>query len=1131
MREQVCTTVLIVVLLGALFLFDSFHSFSEKTAAITGAAIKQQDVFANMLVLQKGWNMISGPAFSSYQRGASNCKFDHIAAFSSDNGWSIQSKDVTISPEKGVFVEVVSDGTCRLKAEYGKEELQSLSTGSDLKQGWNLLSVTPQMAGKIPKDFAGTCSFDHDGGWVYRERDYKWVKAVPFSKNDVGQGLWLYAYKDCSISFSSDSNQKGNQKTGFGQSTNSCGDKCEEEPPLPTGTETIAYCSKPLIVPDKELQNDYKNYPNVKNHKEGKDNRYFVSVSKSTSNPSVVAIRNLKDVTVEPLLEGVSSDGEKATIAGNTAFIIHGNPQKKNPILDLCGWWCDEKQLELKANTKARLYPVEDCAALTSSMILGISQSPQSEGKLANLQATLFEAADDISRLSVVAIANALSELPTLETPIKGGDAIKVQVKVDMGGEPIPLLEGYSYAVSGEGGEIGVIYTTSGEVQTALEYARTLKNLKTPEEKVQAIDKWVADNGVYPTGAVIQQLGDSHTRTGEVNKFYDPNLAHFAYEVFRTSESPTKETLSNLMGNKLADGRFLCVCRDIALLTTAMAREAGANAWMITGRRVVGNLYGGHAWVGFKDSQGRIVGWDPTASLAEDLFEEIKPQFRNSISNLELFNGEYKLFLPRIYVGSTYHPQITKVTDGSGKELKVYTIEQGYLAASPAGIVVSPDDIHASQLLQVSVSQPTESSAFIDYPIPKVLHYELELVPLIKEKATIPVLQIGSQTDFFNFAVSSDAPIVIDGMGQLIPVNPEKMPTKVLAAIDIYNKGSEAVLKLRTSQLTAREKLWEVLYESMDDLRHITKVVTGTPNPSEPQMLALENTLAKVKTALHEIQQEERITNVLSETLSAAENSPLKSKLATAQALKANPKLAEEAGISSKFLGIGANIILFAPHLQDYAESIDNANLILAARSINTAAILTLPVAGGLALKSIVSAGLTGGTSAAFGTTKILGANYGISLAISYVTTIVGTTVYCALNTKSQLCGCRVTDDYGGKPLLQLQKYEVKSGETIKYRILGFENCPTHPGLEALFGIQNMASIPAPPPTLEADKHELKTLCEWQKSGNWCLGEFTVNLNPGQYDLKVLQPVIATSGPQPIVFYPWDTGQELVVNP
>jgi hypothetical protein len=961
----------------------------------------------------------------------------------------------------------------------------------------------------------------------------------------------------------------------------SCGDKCEKEPPLPPGTDVISYCSRPLIVPNNELEDNEKSFPNVQANKDNEDNRYFVYVSKGSDTSTLVEVKNLNEVEIEPLLEGVSFDGNELTITDNTAFIIHGNPDKGGFFS--CGWWCGEKQLELKGKTeKIRLYPTENCDELTGIITNALLESPYSEGiRPGILYAALFEVMDDIRTTTAHVIEGAVLDtpLPTSKKPlirliedavpetitskkslmkiikdailgkftskkplirliegvvpetitskkslirlIEGvvpetasligsiDEEISLRILVKRGGKEVPLIEGQKY-------EIGTIYTTEGRVQEALEFARSLDELDITD-RIRAIDGWVAENGVYPTDRVVNQLkytnfdpftGAALHPPDVTNIYRNPVLGDFA-EKFVPGKLGELETLTNIMENELADGRFLCVCRDIAVLGTAMAREAGVEASMATGglsldgtldlRKLDGTKnMGWHAWVNFRDSQGRLVEWDPTASLSDDIYIEPRAQFLTSIDYPEAFKR--------------YKPAILETILSEGT-VNVAILDE---ANNPIN------------------NRKVEGVVLLDNPNTKTLVYDLDFK--VTNPLKIPVVKLQYPYEpylgSFTYIASTDSgmPIIIDGVTRLTPLNRERFPQRVLDSIDAYNRGYRSFLD---APPTTARGLMEAQTRALDDLR---ATISDIETPNGPKLeisledrVRLEKSMGNVRSVVRKLQPEQAVTNALFDSLGKARTSAFQGKLATAQMLR-NPALRGSFRMAPLlFLGAADPLFTFSPIFQDFANDLDNANLMLVATGLNVAEIGILPVAGGMMIKQVVSAGLAGGRSAAAaggsaivgGRSAAIGAAGGIArsfampFAIAYVASIYGTTIYCMVNPSSGLCGCRVSEeDYDGNLILELEKYTVEKDETINYRILGFENCPTPVGLNLVAGLVSMGSINEPIGLYQRSNNPLMTSatpgyqlisgrCEFQESGKWCLGPMKADLSRGDHDILI----------------------------
>lgn len=914
-----------------------------------------------------------------------------------------------------------------------------------------------------------------------------------------------------------------------------CGDNCAEEPPVPQGVMTVNYCSQPLTIPSSEVTDEYKSYQNVKNNKEGKDNRYFVYVSKDNADPVRIKVGNVSDIVIEQLAgDSVSFDGNNLTVVGSGAFAIHGNPGRESAIGPcILGAFCSYKDLGLKAEgSKNRIYPSDNCAQLSASIsYMAAKKSIDGDGGTGKglLYAALNKVVDKVFEVQAHVIGNAKPTVSLVSPAAPTTDKIVVNIDMQMGGDPVPLIEGMTYA--------GATFTKGEAVQPALEFARGLRNLPTPEAKIAAINRWVAENGVYPTEEVIRQL----IRDGKFD------LAEFASRFFKQSSnssisqfSHAEETLDNLMSAKLPDGRFMCVCRDASVLGAAMAQEAGVQAWPVegnaTGKPVVLSqdlqalkeidVSGkGHAWVEFRDSQGKIVGWDPTYALSTDL--TTPPKIYNHEFTSAKFPNDFKysrlLSIPDIFVNNGDILNLS-IVDSEGRIVphRILNFKDAY------GLVIE------------------------GYGSEEKLTYKIEFK--LKDGSKIATVSLASSagTDIslssskFSASTSSKAPIIVDTGRELTPFNQELLPKETADGIRKYNKARSEFIR---NHPNTPAELLKTQEEGLTFLKML--LVDG-----DTLTLTKEEAIAILKDAVTTVEQRmialspEGKMQVISDTLATADNSPLKGKMMSLASLKANRSM-----LFTKGVGVGSNManILGSPIIADLANSLDNAYLIAAARTTNVVGMGQMAVMGG---KTIAQAAIAAnvafkGASGALAARTAVGGiaagtvvggaavSFGAITAGTAVGASFATTLYCATNPTSGMCGCRISGEYGeGKLMLELQGYDVSKGEKVKYRILGFENCPTHVGLEAVFGMVNLANARAPEPKLTTGKDGSArnpiggqgTQCKWQPDGRWCLGEFTAELDKGSYRLTILQPQILVGNQNPIYLYPHDTGQVLNVD-
>ncbi len=906
-----------------------------------------------------------------------------------------------------------------------------------------------------------------------------------------------------------------------------CGDKCAEEPPPPSGIITINYCSQPLTVPKSEVSDTYTSYRNVKNNKDGKDNRYFVYVSKDNLDPVKIKVGNVGDVTVEQLAgEPVSFDGNNLTIVDSGAFAIHANPGKKSAVGPcILGAFCSYNDLTLKAESaKSRIYPSDNCAQLSSSMSYEIAKE-SADGDGGTGKGLLYAAYYSMLHATIKAEANVIGNAK-LENPLPVGQEINIRIVARAGEDPVPLIVGEEY---GRGSIAAVVYTEGGEVQRPLEFARNLKALPTPEAKIYAINQWIHENGVYPTRKVVDQMQSDMDPSGKPNQFKNPALAKYGSKFLGINDVatflPAEETLTNIMSNKLADGRFFCICRDVALLATAMARQAGISAWPNGGYKQVLNYSagkleakGGHEWVQYVDN-GQIINWDPTIALSSDIFETNK----NFDPSLPVKAANYSI--------QEYTPDVPVPYTRAGR-MRIGMFN----AVGERAELTAPFDASRVGL--------SESNLTGD------ITYELSLTLSDSGKIPVIVMANGGESlgSSFGYSVFTDskAPIIIDTGKKLIPVNEYLFPKKTLNAINTYNDYLSNFFK------NPPNNALELLREQQNRIRQLRSAIDDlNSKPINEDIASLEKALKKIKERLG-ILSSEKTVSVVHDTLAIAENPPpeVKGKLKSFKQLKQEKVFSK--GVGGVTSGLG--LILGSAIAVDLANTLDNGYLLMVAKATNTVGIAQLIWTGGKTVAQVSMATRTAfvakqGASLAVGSAAgavaggaALGgaaASLGQGLVISSVATAMGTTFYCAANPKSSMCGCRISGEYGeGRLMLELQKYDVSKGDKVKYRILGFENCPTHVGLEAVFGIVNLANARAPEPKLTTGKDGNSpnpiggqgAQCKWQPDGRWCLGEFPANLDKGSYKLTILQPQILVNSDSPLYLYPHDTGQVLNVD-
>ncbi len=1115
----------VLLLLSVLAVFDSYNNYAhDQTAVITGAVAKQPDIrhtiSSGALTLEKGWQLISGSALQDYAR---NCKLKNVFLSFSPNENRIVREDAgNIRPDEGVFVQVDSD-KCSLLVSYDKD---APLANINLKKGWNLIAITPQMVNKIPKDLPGTCSFAYDGGWMYMEGEYKWVKDVPFFGNEVGRGLWLYADADCSIRFSS---LETEVKNGNIAGQEGCGDKCEEEPPLPPSTGVVTYCSRPLIVED--VREEYLPYQNVQKNKEAKDNRYFVYISKTSNENVELLIKNVKDAVVESLSKGkvvyqsLNKGEDSISIDGNDVLVVHANPTKKNPLLDLCGWWCDEKPLKLiTPHDKTRFYPYDKCYDLVATQTY--AQMRISEDKFSaefgenyvGLESAVWSAIaaetvrnlyHDFETRPRVTVARLVIEGENHKI-INEGDFDFVTAIKELKKPWSKSLESYAMVFGTEDARASVLF----DVTDAIDYYQRNPNL--------GVEAFRTEKSVFLSITDMEKQFDYFDLLKREVKIKEPLL--LTGNVHLHPNGLVSRSTSDLV-NALATRYQFTARRD--LQTYDIIVSGTDDSFTIFPYDTIDSRY----------AFARISSVESKALHEPGFMKSLNEQLASrDVAEVTTTFGLESALMPEVSFQKLESPSPQEKYRVALRPVVSLSLFK-YALDENMRVIMDTTKQFAQQSLSVT-QNPSEVAETINAYKRIVLRTRARVDDIQSALSKFSTVLTESEFKDAQTAIKDHYAFYdrllasTDAMSSEIPGR--KYPGSSLAD-RIYRN---ALMEFEVARLDIDRRSFSILQSFKE---HLTETIremqrNGILTESESKALFTESESKALVYKYAEdyvpdsnlLSSEPAVIERPLEALNTAENSKLKGSLITSKTTAAEiQEIAIKSGI--KTFAVFDFATLFGPFMEDYGETINNANLVLAGKIINAVGVSSVPVVAGFTVKSIVSTGLAGGASAAGAAATGAASSFAIGLGVSYVTTSVGTTFYCAFNQGSGLCGCRVTDDYGGKPLLQLQKYNVVVGETIKYRILGFENCPTHPGLEALFGLQNLANAPAPPPTLKAGKHELKTLCEWQKDGRWCLGEFTVNLKPGEYELRILQPVIAASESNPIVFYPWDTKQKIVV--
>lgn len=934
-----------------------------------------------------------------------------------------QIKSVLTQLGKGFFIRNIGP-PCSVTF---KGQLVKFST--TLSKGWNLISGLSK--------FSSSCTL-HDETYSDYTKDGKYTAlSLPDLINrglSPGKAYWVYVNSDnCKISDYS----KASKSTRIYSNPIGCGKGCDEEPRMPPEIDVVTYCSKPLIVPSSELTDDYKTYPNVEKHSGKKDNRYFVYISKDNVEPKVIKIKNLNDIKVEQLSENtVSLANNELTLSGDADFVIHGNPTRKNPILDLCGLWCDENPLELTTKSKkVKLLPIDDCGLLLPEKIY-LTENEY----LANLIAKS-------SALSFVVAKEVTSQIATRYSEIATGEKLTAVV---------PEISNIIYIKPGYDAETLLQYGITDYRKSLLELPYSTGSFS--HNSIIAVD---IQNKIVVGHASLADLDFNIIKTIGVREEYrnlgvGRRLFEIAIEIADTSKpvvitSKVEELTQNVGLRKLLDEMgFVPTAEDATLTETNYVRPVTS----------------------YDRTQNRIVSPDELKKTGK--FEEFTDTLLKS---------------PEVKWSDTPESLRQQVESSSDLSQVSYIVKRQYEALVKLGVI-------------------EQSTAFKESLLAKKEFYIELLESFIEDREKLKREYGG----YFTTSISRRDGIISD-----------LLPDDALSFQDLAVKIHEGELE-KARQILSKIKSTVKLESQQIELLRVTDAQDFLSKNNDLQKETFSqatehgiDTESVIKSPDVEVARRElndiatgagsKGSGIELESLRTAENSPLKNKVISV------PDAETIVGIgkfSGRLFDVGSQLVITSPFLEDYGRDIDNANLVLASKALNVAGVATLPVSAGLTIASITMAGLSGGIPAIYDVIGGMATRFGAVYGISYVLSVTGTTLYCISNAESPMCGCRPSDDYNGNLLLELEKYTVKKGETIKYRILGFENCPTPLGMSTFSGLINAGSISNPialykrslnPITAPTGYELISGSCKFQQNGRWCLGEFRVDLGVGDYDL------------------------------
>ncbi len=779
-----------------------------------------------------------------------------------------------------------------------------------------------------------------------------------------------------------------------------CGDKCDEPPPTPVGLAKVVYCTKPLIVPNENLDSRYKSYSNVVNNPNKEDNRYFVFASASSTTPMELSAQNMKDLNLENLDSDVRISGNRITVSGSGSFVLHANPEKEG-ILCGIGIGCNEKMLELKTLSANSLSAREDCANLISTTAYSIENLPEYDPNLELYSSILnfnLGLKDLIKELYVDELKTKFNPESLKEVTIE----IKAHISPDAG-TSLDFVKGNIYA--------SALYD---DKSIPKDFAKSLSG-KPSYVVFNEIDLWLRGKTSYPTEELIAQLKDP--KSG----YYNPGLAKYAEDFYLGKEG----SFERIFKNVLPDGKVLCMCRNNAVLAAAIARIAGINAWVESGPALWSDPLGvPHAFVSYLDENNKIQRFDGTAASASAIggsegaaLHTVNPDGSPNIAAREYFAKYYGVYIPRV--------KVANIGVGVGLPNVEIALKTGdkYLTVEP---------------LYDKYGYPYERLYFYDEGI----NYRFSVRA---PKGKIPLILFDDIYQNTNpkkvkiTSLSEARPLVIDSPKEIQLIN----------ILDDESNSINNLVKEKPSDLDS------LLKEENELVKKIQKFKEGGASISRSQLNKLIKNLETMQEIKNKVDvSKPKAAEVILDTLSDAKNSPLRGQVISLPKSQTQPKLLEQLmfknEISPKNLGSGALMVsmfgsaILGIKAEEYGRLIDNSNLVLVGQSLNAAGTGGVVLTGGVTISSAVSKTVSNlvAKNPLLRQFIFTPSQFIKGAGIAFAVTSIADVAYCSyIDPKSVSCGCSADPLYGGKTIFELQKSKVDAGEKIKYRVYGVQHC------------------------------------------------------------------------------------------